>query len=142
MICETKWFAAADSTKEVYAKEDEITKGCGQIESIMAYAMNDKKGFVKQVFQVDTEDPIDLFGCVVAKNNIRSQNKYVPVIDLKRIKELFSKYSLNSVFHIIRNHEYEIPIPSNASITYQSVSYAGYNFRIPAICFGSGSDED
>ena len=28
MICETKWFAAADSAKEVYAKEDDITHGC------------------------------------------------------------------------------------------------------------------
>ena len=26
-ICETKWFAAADSSKEVYAKEDEINHG-------------------------------------------------------------------------------------------------------------------
>ena len=35
MICETKWFAAADSTKEVLAKEDEITHGCQQVEDIM-----------------------------------------------------------------------------------------------------------
>ena len=28
IICELKWFAATDSAKEVYAKEDEITHGC------------------------------------------------------------------------------------------------------------------
>ena len=136
IICETKWFAAADSTKEVYAKEDEITHGCKQITDIMAYAMEDRKHFIKQVFDIEDGESTDIFGCVVAKHNIRTQNKYVPVIDLKRMEELLSKYSLNTVFHMIRNHQYEIPLPKEASITYQSVSYAGFEFKIPAICFG------
>ena len=137
LICETKWFAAADSTKEVLSKEDEITHGCQQIESIMLYAMSNKVQFIKQVFNVDVDgDSVDLFGCVVAKHNIRTQHKYIPVIDLKRIKELFSKYPLNSVFHIIRNHEFELPLPEDATITHTSVYYAGFEFRIPAICFG------
>lgn len=63
MICETKWFAAADSAKEVYAKEDEITHGCLQVESIMTYAMSDRKHFFKQVFGIDDGDTIDLFCC-------------------------------------------------------------------------------
>lgn len=133
MICETKWFAAADSTKEVYAKEDEITHGCNQIESIMTYAMNDRKYFFKQVFGIDDGDSIDLFGCVVAKHNIRSQHKYVPVIDLRRMEELLSTYSLNSIFHRIRNHEYEVGLPDDAKITHQDIDYSGFKFRIPAI---------
>lgn len=137
MIIETKWFAAADSTKEVYAKEDEITHGCMQVNSIMAYAMRDKKHFFKQVFGVDDGDTIDLFGCVVAKHNIRTQHKYVPVIDLERIKELFSSHSLNSVFHLIRNHEYEIDLPDDAILTHQDIDYAGFKFKIPAICYGA-----
>ncbi len=137
MICETKWFAAADSSKEVYAKEDEIDHGCQQIEDIMAYAMSDKNHFFKQVFDVENGDSIDLFWCVVAKHNIRTQNKIVPVIDLKRIEELFASYSLNSVFHCIRNHEYEIPMPEDVTITHQEINYAGYNFKIPALCFGN-----
>ena len=140
MICEIKWFAAADSTKEILAKEDEITHGCQQVENIMTYAMNDKKHFIKQVFNIDGGDTVDLFGCVVAKHNIRTQHKYVPVIDIKRIEELLSKYPLNSVFHMIRNHEYEIPLPKEATISHQSVSYAGFEFRIPAICFGSSQE--
>lgn len=141
MICETKWFAAADSTKEVFAKEDEITHGCQQVEDIMAYAMSDRKRLMKQVFNIDDVNTVDLFGCVVAKHNIRTQHKYVPVIDLKRIEELLSKYSLNSVFHLIRNHEYEIPLSQETIITHQNISYAGFEFRIPAICFGSSQEK-
>lgn len=136
MICETKWFAAADSSKEVYAKEDEIDHGCQQIEDIMAYAMADKKHFFKQVFGIEDGESIDLFWCVVAKHNIRTQNNTVPVIDLKRIEELFSSYSLNTVFHCIRNHEYEIHMSEDVSITHQDINYAGYTFKIPALCFG------
>lgn len=134
MIFETKWFAAADSSKEVYAKEDEVTHGCQQIESIMTYAMSDKIHFFKQVFGVDDGDTIDLFCCVVTKHNIRTQHKYVPVIDLKRLEELLSSYSLNSVFHRIRNHEHEIELPQEATLSYKDIKYAGFTFRIPAIC--------
>ena len=140
IICETKWFAAADSTKEVYAKEDEITHGCKQVEDIMTYAMQDRSHFIKKVFNIDDGETVDLFGCVIAKHNIRTQNKYVPVIDLKRMEELLSKYSLNTVFHMIRNHQYEIPLPKEATITHQVVPYAGFEFRIPAICFGEETE--
>ena len=136
LICETKWFAPADSSKEVYAKEDEINHGCQQVEDIMSYAMADKNHFFKQVFGIDNGEMIDLFWCVVAKHNIRTQNRIVPVIDLKRIEELFSSNSLNTVFHLIRNHEYEIKMPEDVSITHQEVDYAGFKFKIPALCFG------
>lgn len=137
LICETKWFAAADSSKEVYAKEDEINHGCQQVEDIMAYAMADKNHFFRQVFGIENGEMIDLFWCVVAKHNIRTQNKIVPVIDLKRIEELFSSCSLNTVFHYIRNHEYEIKMPEDVSITHQEIDYAGFKFKIPALCFGN-----
>ena len=83
---------------------------------------------------------IDLFGCVIAKHNIRTQHKYIPVIDLKRIEELLSSYSLNSVFHLIRNHEYEIELPEDAILTHQDIDYAGFKFKIPAICFGAETE--
>lgn len=137
LLCELKWFAAADSSKEVYAREDEITHGCNQIESIMTYAMSDRNHFIKQVFDVDNGDDIDLFCCVVAKHNIRTQHKYVPVIDLERLKELLSNTPINSVFHAIRNHEYEVPLPDDASITHQVINYGDFTFKIPAICFES-----
>lgn len=140
LICETKWFAAADSSKEVYAKEDEINHGCQQVEDIMAYAMADKNHFFKQVFGIENGEMMDLFWCVVAKHNIRTQNKNVPVIDLKRIEELFSSHSLNTVFHCIRNHEYEIKMPEEVKITHQEIDYAGYRFKIPALCFGNMSE--
>lgn len=140
MICEMKWFAAADSAKEVYAKEDDITHGCQQVESIMAYAMSDRKQFFKRVFGIDDGESIDLFGCVITKHNIRTRNKYIPVIDLKRIEELLSSHSLNSVFHLIRNHEYEIELPADAILTHQCIDYAGFKFEIPAICFGAETE--
>lgn len=137
LLCELKWFAAADSSKEVYAREDEITHGCKQSESIMTYAMSDRKRFIKQVFDVDDGDNIDLFCCVVARHNIRTQHKYIPVIDLKKLKELFSSKPISSVFHAIRNHEYEESLPEDASITYQVIKYGDFTFKIPAICFES-----
>jgi len=137
LLCELKWFAAADSSKEVYAREDEITHGCEQSESIMTYAMSDRKRFIKQVFDVDDGDNIDLFCCVVARHNIRTQHKYIPVIDLKKLKELFSSKPVNSVFHTIRNHEYDEPMPEDALITHQVIKYGDFTFKIPAICFES-----
>lgn len=137
LLCELKWFMAADSSKEVHAREDDITHGCEQSSQIMTYAMKDKKTFMKKVFEVNDCDNVDLFCCVVARHNIRTQNKYVPVIDLKKLKELFSSKLPASVFHIIRNHEYEESLPEDTSITYQTVTYGGFTFNIPAICFGS-----
>lgn len=75
LICETKWFASADSSKEVYAKEDEINHGCQQVEDIMSYAMADKNHFFKQVFGIDNGEMIDLFWCVVAKHTQTRQNR-------------------------------------------------------------------
>ena len=106
----------------------------------MAYAMADKNHFFKQVFGIENGEMIDLFWCVVAKHNIRTQSKNVPVIDLKRIEELFSSHSLNTVFHCIRNHEYEIKMPEEVKITHQEIDYAGYRFKIPALCFGNMSE--
>lgn len=40
LICETKWFAAADSSKEVYAKEEEIDHGCQQVEDMVKFLTN------------------------------------------------------------------------------------------------------
>ena len=137
LLCELKWFMAADSTREVYAREDDITHGCEQSSQVMAYAMNEKKAFMKRVFEIDDCDDVDLFCCVVARHNIRTQNKYVPVIDLKKIIELFRSKSPASVFHIIRNHEYEEILPYDASIIHQTFSYGGFTFDIPAIRFSS-----
>ena len=79
---------------------------------------------------------MDLFCCVVARHNIRTQNKYVPVIDLKKLKKLFHSKSPASVFHAIRNHEYEESLPEDTLITHKNISYGGFTFNIPAICFG------
>ena len=137
LLCELKWFMEADSSKEVYAREDDITHGCEQSELIMGHAMKDRKQFMRNVFDAGNGDDVDLFCCVVAKHNIRTQNKYVPVINLSKFKELFSTKLPSTVFHIIRNHEYEESLPEDASITYQTVEYGGFVFKIPAICFGS-----
>lgn len=141
LICETKWFAAADSTKEVYAKEDEITHGCEQVEKIVGYALSNRKHFFKQVFNINDGESIDLFCCVVAKHNIRTQNKYVPVIDLKRIKELLVSYPLSEMFNIIRNYEYMRPMPNGVTIRYQTIKYLDYIFRIPSLCFEDTSNK-
>jgi len=79
----------------------------------------------------------NLFGDLLLTFSLDEHNKYVPVIDLKKLKELFSSKSPVSVFHIIRNHEYEESFPEDTSITYQTVTYGGFTFNIPAICFGS-----
>lgn len=136
LLCELKWFMAADSSREVYAREDDINHGCEQQETVMAYALQDRAGFIKRVFEVDDTENVDIFCCVVAKHNIRTTNKHVPVIDIGTMKKLLADKPLNSVFNIIRNHEYEIKMPEDAIVTYKSVEYAGYQFKLPAICIG------
>ena len=54
---------------------------------------------------------------------------------MTKLKQLFSTKPANIVFHTIRNHEYEDSMPPNAEITYQSVDYGGFTFKIPAIRF-------
>ena len=103
------------------------------------YAIDEDRLF-RFLLSTQKKAMIDLFWCVVAKHNIRTQNKNVPVIDLKRIEELFSSHSLNTVFHCIRNHEYEIKMPEEVKITHQEINYAGYRFKIPALCFGNMSE--
>lgn len=142
IVCELKWFTAADSTAEVYAREDDISHGCEQIETIMTYAMQSKKQFMHKLFGIEDGEDVDLFCCVIAKHNIRTYNKYVPVIDIKRAKELLVKYPLNSVFHMIRNHEYEIEMNSSWRITYKEVLYGDFVFKIPAICIDGDIEED
>lgn len=137
LLCELKWFTAADSTKEVYAREDDITHGCAQQDQIMGFALQDREKFIKKTFGLDNCGNTDIYCCVVARNNIRTKNKYVPVIDLDTIKKLLKNKSLIDVFRTIRNHEYEIPMPQDAKIDYQSIAYAGYTFKIPAIVIGS-----
>lgn len=58
------------------------------------------------------------------------------MIDIGTMKKLLADKPLNSVFNIIRNHEYEIKMPEDAIVTYKSVEYAGYQFKLPAICIG------
>lgn len=137
ILCELKWFSAADSTKEVYAREDEITHGCDQAEAVLVYAMSDRKHFFKQVFNIDDGENIDVICCVIAKHNIRTQHKYVPVIDLNKFKKLISSKSFDVTFNTIRYHEFEDALPKGAYITHQPINYAGFNFKIPAICFES-----
>lgn len=140
LIVELKWFAPADSAKEVFAKEDEITHGCEQMEAVMGYALRDKVAFMRRIFGSDVTENLDVFCCVAAKHNIRTQNNHVPVIDFKKLTELLSRHTPNDVFHMIRNHEYEITLPDNASIDYSEVDYCGFHFRIPAIVFDTTID--
>lgn len=136
IVCELKWFAAADSTKEVYAKEDEITHGCEQVDKLMGYALKDKHTFFKRVFDINDGENYDLYCCVIAKHNIRTQHKHVPVIDLPRMLSLLAEMPLETVFHTVRSHQYEPVLPSNATITYKETTYGGFTFNTPAICFG------
>ena len=135
LICELKWFTAADSSREVFAREDDITHGCDQVEAIMTYAMMDRKHFIKQLFDYDDGGDVDIYCCVVARHNIRTMHKYVPVIDLERFKELLSSVPLITMFNMIRNHEYEAPMPENVSLVHKTIKYGDYTFKIPAVCF-------
>ena len=136
LFCELKWLTAADSVKEVYYKKKEISHGCKQVEKIISYAMKNKEKFFKDIFEVDNGSNIDIFECVVARHNIRTRDKYVPVIDLNTIEDLFRHYTVEATFHKIRNKDYLIRLPEHSSIGYKEVNYAGYIFKIPAIEVG------
>ncbi|SHI57288.1 hypothetical protein [Pseudobutyrivibrio xylanivorans] len=136
LLCELKWFMAADSSKEIFAREDDITHGCEQQEMVIEYATKDKLDFIKKVFGESTEQDVDIIACVVAKNNIRTQNDNIPVIDELTLINLLSKKSLGEVCSIIKNHKYELDMPDNCLKTHKKVRYAGFTFEIPALCIG------
>ena len=102
LLCEMKWLIEADSTKEVFARQNDIDHGCNQVETIMSIAMTDPISIVKKLFGIDIQEIPDLFWCVISKHDIRSINPHVPVISLDTIKELLQKFSLSTVFHKIR----------------------------------------
>ena len=54
---------------------------------------------------------------------------------MKRNEELFSSNSLRNVFHLICDHEYEIKMPKDVSITHQVIDHIALKFKIPALCF-------
>lgn len=132
IICELKWLTETDSPQEVFAREEDIEHGCSQISSIMTYAIHDVPSFINKVFGIKSEF-IDLFYCVVSKNNIRSITGNVPVISESKFIETLTKSQINNGFHAIRNYEFIESLPSECKIDSQPVEYAGYTFDIPAL---------
>ncbi len=132
IICELKWLTESDSTQEVFAREDDIEHGCGQIKKIMAYAIMNVPAFIEKVFKVQSEY-VDLFYCVISKNSIRSVSNDVPVISLHKFTEVLKKSDINNGFHAIRNRDYYEPIPDNSQMDSEPVTYAGFTFYIPAL---------
>ena len=133
LIAEMKWLIAADSTKEVIERQKDIDHGCSQVQAIMDYAMKDSVAFANRILPVNITEKPDLFWCVVAKHDIRSTNGLVPVINQNGFADLLNHYSLNTVFHKIRNREYYKSLPDNSYVSHKKVNYAGYEFWIPAL---------
>lgn len=133
LICELKWLIEADSASEVYAREADINHGCEQIDKLMGYAMINRKTFMEKTFHISNTDQIDLFCCVISKHNVRSSNIHVPVISQKRFLSLVKSLPLNSVFSSIRAQNYAPDLPDGVEYTEKQVSYAGYDFFIPAL---------
>ena len=133
LISEMKWLTAADSTKEVVNRQQEINHGCSQIEKAMGVALSDPVGLAKRLFGIEPDEKPEYFCCVIAKHNVRGTNRHVPVISLASISSLFANFQLSTAFHKIRNKEYLKPIPDNAQMEYKTVSYAGYTISISAL---------
>lgn len=132
IICELKWLIEADSPQEVFAREDDIERGCQQIRDIMSFAVCNREYFFRKLFNID-EEYTDLFYCVIAKNDIRSRSTDIPVISESAFIRLMNTLPVNSAFHKIRNKEFYEAIPCNLKMGHQSIDYAGYTFNIPAI---------
>lgn len=47
IICELKWLIEADSPQEVFAREDDIERGCQQIRDIMSFAVCNREYFLE-----------------------------------------------------------------------------------------------
>lgn len=131
IFCEMKWLTEADSPQEVFAREEDVEHGCQQIRNIMTYAICNKKEFIKKLFDIEDEN-VDIFYCVITKNDIRSQSNDIPIITQSRFVELLKTLHINSVFHKIRNKEYYQEIPKKVIMSKIGIPYAGYTFEIPA----------
>lgn len=80
-----------------------------------------------------------MFGYAIIKHNIRTQYKYVPVIDFTLIIKLLTKYWLNIVFD--SNHENEFQLSKNGTLTYQHIKNVLFKFRMPVVIFSVSEEE-
>ena len=61
--------------------------------------MSVRARFMKQVFNIDNYSDVDLFCCVVAKHNIRTQNKHLPYLNPNKF--FMGQYELNGALYYI-----------------------------------------
>ncbi len=134
LLCEMKWLLSADASTEVYAREDDVDHGCKQVEDAVGYAMINSQEFMKKAFDVEITEPVEFFCCVVTKADVRSNNRLVPVVSQRKLKELIeSEKRYREIFEIIRNKEYYKPISEEIKYEDYVFGYAGYVFHVPAM---------
>lgn len=142
LLCELKWLNSADSTSEVYARQDDIDKGVKQSAATLQFTIDNTEDCLQRAFDRDIISDIDISNmtigaCVISKNIIRTTLDTVPVLHISQFIELYHQLNFNLVSHIkaIEERTYLSGLPSNFSENYHTIHYAGYNFNVPAIEF-------
>jgi hypothetical protein len=134
LVCELKWLVEADSTPEVFARIQDIERGCDQISNILIYAQDNHLDFCNRIFgNTESEHTPQIMGCVVSKKGIRVNNTDVPVISTQTLLNLFQHNTVREAFEVIKNRTYFISAPHNFEFGLKTVCYAGYAFEIPAL---------
>ena len=133
LVCELKWLIEADSTTEVFSREQDIAHGCNQVSKILRYAEKNNSDFIKRVFDGEASLQPSIIGCVISKKGIRVDNSNIPVISLQAAVKLFQKGTVYEAFEAISNRAYLIPTPNDFEFGLKTVKYAGFTFEIPAL---------
>ena len=144
LLCELKWLNHADSTSEVYARQDDIDKGVKQSEVTLKYAKENSENCLSRVFDKDAINKIDyasinIGACVISKNTIRTTLDSIPVINFKQFIILCRQYqhNLKQIIDVLEQRQYLSKLPDRYTERYQKIEYAGYTFKIPSIEFNA-----
>lgn len=104
LLCELKWLNSADSTSEVYARQDDIDKGVEQSEISLKYFKENLMDGLSRAFEKTIIDKVDfekvtIGACVISKNTIRTTLDSIPVININQFTELCKKdgYNLKTI---------------------------------------------
>lgn len=140
LLCELKWLNAADSTSEVYARQDDIDKGVKQSEDTLKYSKQNIEDCMFRAFDKDIFKDIDwtktsIGSCVISKNTIRTTLETIPVININQFIELckLCKFNLKLVLDSLEQRNYLNKLPGRYIETYHKIEYAGYEFSVPVI---------
>lgn len=136
-IGELKWLLSTDSIQEVYARDEDISKGVKQAKLIKLYCEKNIKDTLNRAYGKNCYEVEKVFTCVITRNNIGTSylDDSINIIDEDKFFELMKAYkgNLDSVVNYIEKLEFLPELNKDYKIIKKEIDYAGYKFKFDSI---------